>query len=78
MPQKTEIMFRSNDAASNGSEGDRFDSVLYELTDFHVCEPGLHPCLYHDLFEAIVLFGLALHIKHLVKVDKQFTYLELK
>lgn len=51
--------------------------MFNELTYFHVCQPGLPPCLGHDLFEGIVSSDLALYIKHLVRVDKQFTYLEL-
>lgn len=57
--------------------GIKFDSLFNELSFFHVCQPGLPPCIGHDLFEGIVAFDLALYIQHLVKVDKHFTYLEL-
>lgn len=39
--------------------GIKFDSIFNELTYFHVCEPGLPPCLGHDLFEGIVSTDLA-------------------
>lgn len=57
--------------------GVKFDSVFNELTYFHVCQPGLPPWLGHDLFEGIVSSNLALYIKYLVIVEKQFTYLDL-
>ncbi len=59
------------------SGGIKFDSLFNELSYFHVCQPGLPPCIGHDLFEGIVSADLSLYIQHLVKVDKQFTYLEL-
>lgn len=59
------------------SGGIKFDSLFNELSFFHVCQPGLPPCIGHDLFEGIVASDLALYIRHLVKVVKQFTYLEL-
>lgn len=54
--------------------GIKFDSLFNELA---LCQPGLPPCIGHDFFEGIVASDLALYIQHLVKVDKQFTYLEL-
>lgn len=57
--------------------GIKFDSIFNELTYFHVCEPGLPPCLGHDLFEGIVSTDLALYLKHLISKEKDFTYTEL-
>lgn len=68
---------QSTDGGSTVSGGVKFDSVFNDLTHFHVCQPGLPPCLGHDLFEGMVSSDLALYIKHLVRVVKQFTYLEL-
>lgn len=51
--------------------------MFNKLSFFHVCKPGLPPCIGHDLFEGIVASDLALYIQHLVKVNKEFTYLEL-
>lgn len=48
-----------------------------ELSDFHVCMPGLPPCLGHDLLEGIVDYDMALMINHLVKELKWFTYCHL-
>jgi len=54
--------------------GIKFRSVFNDLRYFHVCNPGLPPCLGHDLFEGTVTRDVALIIKHFVKVDKYFTY----
>ncbi|XP_052433435.1 uncharacterized protein LOC127974294 [Carassius gibelio] len=65
------------DKGLDHSGGIKFDSLFNELSFYHVSQPGLPPCLGHDLFEGVVLYDLALCIQHLVKVDRQFTYLEL-
>ena len=39
-----------------------------------MCQPGLPPCLGHDLFEGIVFSDLALYIQHLVTEGKHFTF----
>lgn len=57
--------------------GVKFDSIFIELKHFHVCQPGLPPCLGHDLFEGIVSTDLALYLNHLVSEEKEFTYVEL-
>ena len=58
-------------------EGVKFDSVFNKLKHFHVCQPGLPPCLGHDLFEGIVSNDLALYIENLVSVGKHFSYTQL-
>lgn len=57
--------------------GIKFDSVFNQLLYFHVCGPGLPPCLGHDLFEGVVSSDLALCINHLVNKGKHFTFEEL-
>jgi len=42
-------------------------SVFNNLKHYHVCLPGLPPCLGHDLFEGVVQFDLSLILKHLDK-----------
>lgn len=59
------------------TSGVKFDSVFKQLKYYHVCQPGLPPCLGHDLFERIVSVALAMYIKHLVTIEKQFTYCQL-
>ncbi len=59
------------------SRGIKFDSLFNEFSCYHVCQPGLPQCLGHDLFEGVVSYDLALYIQHLVKFDRQYTYLEL-
>lgn len=57
--------------------GVKCNSPFNDQKYFHVCQPGLPPCLGHDLFEGVVSFDLALCIDHLVNQEKQFTYTEL-
>ncbi len=59
------------------TSGVKFDSVFNQLKYYHVCQPGLPPCLGHDLFEGVVSVDLAMYIKHLVTVGKHFTYGQL-
>lgn len=54
--------------------GIKFQSEFNELEFYHVCNPGLPPCLGHDLFEGVVGIDVALIIQHFVKVDKYFSY----
>jgi hypothetical protein len=53
--------------------GVKSDSVFNELIYFNICQPGLPPCLGHDLFEGVISFDLALFIKYFVKTKKWFT-----
>lgn len=56
--------------------GIKFDSPFSQLSHFHVCQPGLPPCLGHDLFEGVLAYDLPLYIHRLVE-DNHFTYLQL-
>lgn len=47
--------------------GIKSNSVLNTLAHFHVCAPGLPPCLAHDLFEGITEYDLAMYLQFLVK-----------
>jgi len=65
-----------NELANNAAAetyGIKFNSIFNELVNFHVCQPGLPPCLAHDLFEGIVAIDLALYIRYFVG-QKFFTY----
>ena len=53
--------------------GLKFSSIFNSLKYFHVCQPGLPPCLGHDLFEGVVARDVALFIKFFVKTEKFFT-----
>jgi len=57
--------------------GIKFQSVFNDFRNYHVCNPGLPPCLGHDLFEGVVSRDVALIIKHFVKNEKYFTYEQL-
>ncbi|KAI4899943.1 hypothetical protein NFI96_032087 [Prochilodus magdalenae] len=63
--------------SKNSVDGVKFDSVFNSLEHFHVCQPGLPPCLGHDLFEGIVSVDLQLFLKHLVSIGKHFTFVQL-
>lgn len=59
------------------SAGIKFDSKFNDLSFFHVCQPGLPPCLDHDLFEGVVSYDLALYISHFITKQKELSYVEL-
>lgn len=48
-------------------KGIKQNSPLNELNYFHVCNPGLPPCIAHDLFEGVVAYDLMYCIKYFVK-----------
>lgn len=52
--------------------GVKQDSPFNKLGHFHVCQPGLPPCLGHDLFQGVVSYDLALFVNRLVE-EKHFT-----
>lgn len=74
---KTAVDDLSKNGQLNYVDGIKFDSVFNSLKHFHVCDPGLPPCLGHNLFEGVVSMDLSLYIKHLVTVGKHFTYTQL-
>lgn len=63
-----------NDDVSSPHQGIKFESIFNQLNFFHVCNPGLPPCLGHDLFEGVVAYDLALFIKYFVEEKSWFTY----
>ena len=56
--------------------GIKFVSPFNQLPHFHVCQPGLPPCLGHDLFEEVIAYDLPLNIRRVVE-ENHFTYLQL-
>ncbi|CAG9763786.1 unnamed protein product [Ceutorhynchus assimilis] len=67
----------ANMASFNGiSNGVKTNSVLNELQYFHVCLPGLPPCLAHDLLEGVVAIDTMVYLNYLVK-QKKITYSEI-
>lgn len=63
-----------NSPGLSNYHGIKFNSLFNKLKYYHVCNPGLPPCLGHDLFEGVVQYDLALFINYMVKVNKWFTY----
>lgn len=49
-------------------DGVKFNSLFNTLSSFHVCNPGLPPCVAHDLFEGVVSYDLPLFLKALVSI----------
>ncbi|KYN50145.1 hypothetical protein ALC62_00173, partial [Cyphomyrmex costatus] len=58
---------------NQASRGIKSNSVFNNLNFFHVCQPGLPPCISHDLFEGIVQYDVMLIINELV-VKRVLTY----
>ena len=58
---------------ANMMHGIKINSVFNQLQSFHVCRPGLPPCIGHDLFEGVVAYDLPLFVKHFVD-QHWFTY----
>ncbi|CAL1293885.1 unnamed protein product, partial [Larinioides sclopetarius] len=48
-------------------KGLKFNSIFNELKYFHVCQPGLPPCLGHDLFEGVIAYDMFLFVKTLIQ-----------
>ena len=77
-PQRTSANYKEDltelgkNPGLNNYHGIKFDSIFNELKYYHVCNPGLPPCLGHDLFEGVVQYDLALFIKCMIK-NKWFT-----
>lgn len=43
--------------------GIKFNSLFNELQYFHVCQPGLPPCIGHDIFEGVIAYDMLLFVK---------------
>lgn len=55
-------------------DGIKHDSIFNDLSYFHVCEPGMPPCIAHDLFEGVVPYDVALIVKYFVKTKNYLSY----
>lgn len=74
---KENYEYDANMASFDGiSAGVKKKSVLNELKYFHVCSPGLPPCLAHDLLEGVVASDTMVYLNYLVK-QKIITYSEI-
>lgn len=51
-------------SGKTSEKGVKFDSSLNNLQHFHVNNPGLPPCIAHDLFEGIIPYDLMDIVKH--------------
>lgn len=57
-----------------GVRGIKVNSIFNALESFHVSQPGLPPCLGHDIFEGVLSYDLTLYLKNIIKKKKWFTY----
>ncbi len=57
-----------------GVRGIKVNSIFNALESFHVSQPGLPPCLGHNLFEGVLSYDLTLYLKNIIKKKKWFTY----
>lgn len=64
---KVQLLQDSEETVVNGV---KFDSFFNRLQYFHVCQPGLPPCIGHDLFEGVVTYDLSIYLQYFVKVKK--------
>ncbi|KAK6186387.1 hypothetical protein SNE40_008431 [Patella caerulea] len=46
--------------------GIKSECLFHNLLGFHVCNPGLPPCIGHDLFEGVVKYDLTLFLKEII------------
>lgn len=56
----------------NSFEGILYSSLFNKLKHFHVCRPGLPPCIGHDLFEGVCDYDLSLYLNYFLK-EKWFS-----
>ncbi|KAF7640984.1 hypothetical protein LDENG_00001670 [Lucifuga dentata] len=55
-------------------KGIKVNSIFNALKSFHVCQPGLPPCVGHDTFEGVLSYDVALSLKYFIKKKKWLTY----
>lgn len=73
--RKNPIFAAGNELLLKSTEvkGIKLRSVFNDLPDFHVCQPGLPPCLGHDIFEGVLSYNLDLYLNYFIKKMKWFT-----
>lgn len=65
LSNKTNVL-TNTECLHDSTKGVKFSSCFNELNYFHVCNPGLPPCIAHDLFEGIVQSDMMLFIKYFI------------
>lgn len=53
----------------NHYKGIKRRSILNSLSNYHVCAPGLPPCLAHDILEGVVQYDLMLGLNDLMRKE---------
>lgn len=61
-----EIVRNLETSPDNIEKGVKGDSYLNKLKFYHVCNPGLPPCIAHDLYEGIIPFDLLYIINYFI------------
>jgi hypothetical protein len=54
-------------------DGIKFASIFNQLSTFHVSNPGLPPCIAHDLLEGVIVYDVPLILRYFVKTRKWLT-----
>ena len=72
-----DVEFLKSNPDLNQYGGVKFASCFNEFEYFHVCSPGLPPCLGHDLFEGVLSYDLALYLKYFVCKMRWFTFQQI-
>ena len=62
--------------SNENTYGLKSDSIFNSLSHFHVANPGLPPCLGHDLFEGVVAYDVQLYLQYFVS-EGWFSFGEL-
>ncbi|XP_066589595.1 uncharacterized protein [Prorops nasuta] len=75
-PQQYNACVNEIDENRTSVKGIKENSPLNELQYFHVCNPGLPPCIAHDIFEGIAAFDLLYAIMYFID-KKWFHYTQL-
>ena len=74
---KVDCNIMSENPELSNSHGIKSNSIFNELRYFHVVDPGLPPCIGHDLFEGVVKVDLNLILNKIILEYHWFTYDQL-
>ncbi|KAK3917139.1 Hyaluronidase [Frankliniella fusca] len=58
----------------SSKKGLKRESVLNDIPFFHVCQPGLPPCIGHDILEGVGRSDYALYLRYFIEVKEWFTF----
>jgi hypothetical protein len=68
-PENYALDVQAKQEDATNFKGLKFDSPFNELNAYHVCDPGLPPCIGHDLFHGVFSRDLQMAINKLVELN---------